>query len=209
MPISSAHFHGRSHSTLVSAAGTADRDPARFSLIRFNLVSYIWLAVIALAFGLLGFATGARAASLDCGTAFKSVEYKAAFEYSWNGKADPMAIRFGTTQTPQGPQHFAKIENSSKKGQAACQAVCSISRWNRVGQSAEPASAELQCSAPGFKALSQVLTVYWIHPKTDAPTLRIGKWLDGYEETPLKVALDRYSTHGAQDVIAQSLAAAR
>jgi hypothetical protein len=126
---------------------------------------------------LLALPHSARAA--DCGALGKA-DFVGAFDYKWDGSSQALKIRIKGNE--------AQIETEA--GQ--CQARCKVSFWTRNADRT-PASSELQCRAPGFSALSSTVTVYWAPDSATPARLKVGKFLDPMDETPLRVERDLLS----------------
>lgn len=151
--------------------------------------------------GLILTRTAFSAPRSACPVEFKDLSFSAEFNWAqWNGRGQmPMKVQFGSRRaaTGHGTRLVARV-----LGASGCQAVCEVLSFQKSSTGA-PVSAELACRSPGFHALTSSVTVFWAHPKTGEPVIRFGRWLDGFEETSLRVELDQLSRPGARKLAAR------
>lgn len=129
-------------------------------------------------------------ASLPCENTPQEILYSATFKDQATERK--MRIVLSTKDPIQNPKNWiAQIWDES-----LCQATCEV-KSTEPETPFSPLALHMNCHSSGIRAFSAPVTVLWpergnLRPQ-NAPTLRFGSWLTGYESAPLLVEKDRLS----------------
>lgn len=123
-----------------------------------------------------------------CGVSFKKVDYSA--QFTWKGKLSNLSV--GTAIENGKLRWLAQIA-STRGGVQSCQAICEVQHLevDRFRESA-PVSLDMKCQSSGFAPLETKAVLLWASEIQQAPMLRFGTWLSGYQDAVLKVELDGF-----------------
>jgi hypothetical protein len=119
------------------------------------------------------------ASETSCAQPLRRVEYAAEFQMKHGANAAPTSLRLliGLPKLKKSAKRVAQIWSGRE-----CRALCEAKRFTRD-------SVDLQCKNAQMATFSTRASV--ILPET---ALRFGTWLQGYEQIPLKVSVDRLSS---------------
>ena len=145
----------------------------------FALVS-VWLAAYAATAGEVP--QGTR----SCGSTWKNVFYSARF--------DQGRVEMGRAPGASDDWHGVSVRILTKAG--GCAASCSAVGMTSFG--GQPSSVDFICSDPKLGQLTGHGAILWSGVESEQPTLRFGRWSEGYEDYSLKVSHDEYKVSSWQ-----------
>lgn len=123
----------------------------------------------------------------ECPVRLDPVSYSAQFD--WQGtqaSAKKLKIKVGALASSKSNTALTALIYSDQ----GCEAVCQVKNFMKE-DNFQPIALSMECRGVKFEGLSTPVTLMWSVTHAAAPTLRFGSWASGFEETALRVDVDR------------------